>query len=120
MKSPLIFDSKKLACSCCGQMEINAKFLNKLSTIQFGLGKELAINSGYRCAKHNAEVGGAKDSRHMLGIAADISCVDVADRWQLVSLAVKVDLHGIGVGKNFIHLDDRVEDGSCWTYPIVE
>ena len=32
----------------------------------------IRINSGFRCVRHNEEVGGAKSSRHLLGCAADI------------------------------------------------
>jgi hypothetical protein len=32
------------------------------------------INSGYRCPALNAAVGGAKNSQHMKGQAADITC----------------------------------------------
>jgi hypothetical protein len=35
-------------------------------------GASRIINSGYRNPKHNSDVGGAKDSRHMYGDAADV------------------------------------------------
>ena len=35
-------------------------------------GKAVTITSGYRTAAHNAAVGGAKSSQHLLGRAADI------------------------------------------------
>jgi hypothetical protein len=34
----------------------------------------LHIDSGYRCPALNAAVGGAKDSAHMTGFAADVVC----------------------------------------------
>lgn len=40
------------------------------------LGKPIKVNSGYRCPKHNLEVGGAVNSQHMKGEAADIAPVD--------------------------------------------
>lgn len=36
-------------------------------------GKPITVNSGYRCPKLNAAVGGAKTSQHMKGEAADIT-----------------------------------------------
>lgn len=36
-------------------------------------GKPITVNSGYRCPKLNAAVGGAKSSQHMRGEAADIT-----------------------------------------------
>lgn len=41
-------------------------------------GKAIAVNSGYRCAKHNAEIGGASRSQHVKGEAADIRAVDLS------------------------------------------
>ena len=35
-------------------------------------GKPITVNSGYRCPKLNDAVGGAKNSQHMRGEAADI------------------------------------------------
>lgn len=40
------------------------------------LGKSITVNSGYRCPKHNAEVGGVANSQHMKGEAADVCCAD--------------------------------------------
>lgn len=40
------------------------------------LGKPIRVNSGYRCAKHNREVGGVAASQHLLGEAADIAPVN--------------------------------------------
>ncbi|MEK9644291.1 MAG: D-Ala-D-Ala carboxypeptidase family metallohydrolase [Alphaproteobacteria bacterium] len=43
------------------------------------------VNSGFRSAVLNLAIGGAKDSQHMLGEAADIECADVSNlalaRW---------------------------------------
>lgn len=37
------------------------------------LGIPIMVNSGYRCPKHNALVGGVANSQHMKGEAADIA-----------------------------------------------
>ena len=36
-------------------------------------GKPIYVNSGYRCPRHNAAVGGVPNSQHMRGEAADVS-----------------------------------------------
>lgn len=46
----------------------NLEVLRKL------LGKALIISSGYRCPKLNTVIGGARDSAHMTGYAADFIC----------------------------------------------
>jgi zinc D-Ala-D-Ala carboxypeptidase len=37
-------------------------------------GKPIHVNSGYRCAALNTAIGGASNSMHMQGLAADILC----------------------------------------------
>ena len=37
-------------------------------------GRDLLVNSGYRSPALNREIGGAKKSKHMYGLAADILC----------------------------------------------
>jgi hypothetical protein len=45
-----------------------------LEDVQELLGAPLHINSGYRCDQLNTAIGGARNSRHMLGLAADFIC----------------------------------------------
>ena len=40
------------------------------------LGKPITVNSGFRCTKHNAAVGGVANSQHLRGEAADVCCED--------------------------------------------
>ena len=35
----------------------------------------MRVNSGFRCAAHNREVGGVPRSRHLVGCAADVAPV---------------------------------------------
>lgn len=43
----------------------------------------IVVNSGYRCARLNAAVGGARNSNHLTGCAADLSVPSeaVATQW---------------------------------------
>lgn len=43
-----------------------------LEPIRVGLNKPIKISSGYRCEKLNKAIGGAKNSQHIEGKAADI------------------------------------------------
>lgn len=46
-----------------------------LERIRVVLGnRPITITSGYRCARLNTVLGGASDSRHLVGLAADILC----------------------------------------------
>lgn len=49
-------------------------------------GKPIVISSGYRCPALNSRVGGVSDSRHLLGMAADIVCTSEADYRRLFSI----------------------------------
>lgn len=46
---------------------------NVLDPLRELYGKPIKINSGYRSPKVNAAIGGAKNSEHMTGCAADIT-----------------------------------------------
>ena len=43
-----------------------------LEPLRIEIGKPIGISSGYRCAKLNRAIGGAKKSQHVLGQAADL------------------------------------------------
>ena len=49
-----------------------------LQAIREHFNKPITITSGYRTAAHNAAVGGAKSSQHLLGRAADIQVAGVS------------------------------------------
>jgi hypothetical protein len=72
------FKEKELCCRCCGQLpplaraNIEALVEHVLDPLRERYGKPIVVNSGYRCAKHNREVGGVTQSQHLVGEAADI------------------------------------------------
>jgi zinc D-Ala-D-Ala carboxypeptidase len=53
---------------------------NVLEKIRIHFGKPLSINSGYRGPKLNKAIGGAKNSQHMTGQAADIEMVGMDNK----------------------------------------
>ena len=66
------FSSGELACKCCGVYVDNKELLFRLEMLRSKLGKPIIITSGYRCPKHNKEVGGVANSQHTKGTAVDI------------------------------------------------
>jgi uncharacterized protein YcbK (DUF882 family) len=74
--------------------------------------KPITINSGYRSPKWNAKVGGAENSQHLLGKAADIvidgvSPDEVADAIEFLIDGGMMKQGGLGRYKDFTHYDIR-------------
>ena len=98
--------------------QILADFL----TIREHFGKPVHITSGYRTAEHNAKVGGAKSSQHLLGRAADIQVADTSVE-DVAAYAESLMPAWGGVGrypvkagraKGWVHVDTR-PNKSRWT-----
>jgi uncharacterized protein YcbK (DUF882 family) len=74
--------------------------------------RPITISSGYRSPQHNASVGGAKNSRHILGDAADIKVQgmtprQVADVIELLIKDGRMLEGGLGVYRTWVHYDTR-------------
>lgn len=91
---------------CCSSTKIDSKLVNYLQQIRDYFGEAVSINSGYRCVKHNANVGGASRSNHMDGEAADIR-IRGKTPIELARVAEKLGILGIGVYSWGIHIDTR-------------
>jgi uncharacterized protein YcbK (DUF882 family) len=70
------------------------------------------INSGYRSPEHNAKVGGAENSQHLLGKAADVvidgvSPDEVADAIEFLIDNKMMKQGGLGRYVDFTHYDIR-------------
>lgn len=59
---------------------------NVLDPLREMYGKPIIVNSGYRCPQLNAAVGGAKNSQHMRGEAADITAGSKTENKKLFEL----------------------------------
>ena len=65
-----------------------------LDPIREAWGEPIVVSSGYRCPELNALVGGAKNSHHMLGCAADIIAGNKADHRRLFNLIQQMQQQG--------------------------
>lgn len=109
-------------CGCGGQL--GDEILTRLQCFIWileqhaGNGVKCIINSGFRCEKHNASVGGAAESQHLSGCAVDVVFLRAngaqIDNQDVAALARHSGLFsGIGYieyakrGKNLVHLDCR-------------
>lgn len=67
------FNLIEFQCPCCHTVMLNPQLLRRLEALRARRGgKPLIINSAFRCASHNTDVGGVRGSLHTLGQAADI------------------------------------------------
>jgi len=76
------------------------------------------ITSGYRCPGYNQEVGGALDSAHIKGLAADIAIENSRERFLILRSLIYVGFKRIGIAEDYIHVDishtKRLK--LCWDY----
>ena len=78
------FHVYEFTCKHCGGGEniIDPDLLTRLGKLRDDWGIPMIVNCGYRCPIHNKDVGGAPDSAHLYGQAADIHDPDGAlDAW---------------------------------------
>jgi hypothetical protein len=78
MYTPVYFKPHEWRCKCrsCSGPSANAPLcdalLRFLDLVRAAHGRSIIITSGWRCADHNAASGGALNSYHLIGQAADI------------------------------------------------
>ena len=111
------FDSNEFKCKCCGGLPehgMSKDLIVLLEQIRNAFNKSITITSGYRCEHHNREVGGAKKSQHMDGIAADIKVTGIHAHAVHAYLLEHFDdkIGGLGKYSMFTHVD--VRRGSKW------
>jgi len=112
----LHFKPEEFACPCCGKIKVSHRLLLLLETIRRVYANPIIITSGFRCKKHNDEIGGSKRSKHLKGMAVDIKTKDEKDFDYLASVVMsawRLYFNDFRVGiyrQNFIHLD--VDDRS--------
>lgn len=81
------------------------RLANRLQVLRDILGKPITINSGYRTPEHNKAIGGASDSFHCKGMAADIVVPGMSA--PEVQKFLKNWSGGLGSYQHFTHLDIR-------------
>ncbi len=101
---------------CCSATKIDSELVGYVQKIRDHFGKPVTVTSGYRCQKHNKAVGGASDSNHTKGMAADIVVQDVKP-CEVAKYAESIGVLGIGLYEvsdgNFVHIDTRTSK-SFW------
>jgi zinc D-Ala-D-Ala carboxypeptidase len=110
------FDIKDFDCQETGTNEMNPFFLEKLDQLRHQCGFPFIITSGYRDPTHSIEARKTRPGTHARGIAADIKINSGSEGYVIVKEAMKMGFGGIGIAKNFIHVDVRDTVQVIWTY----
>ena len=84
----------------------------QLEVLREYLGKPIRVTSGYRSKEHNAKIGGAKNSTHVNGMAADIkvkglSPLEIYNAIEKLIADGKMKQGGLGLYRSWVHYDFR-------------
>jgi zinc D-Ala-D-Ala carboxypeptidase len=87
----------------------------KLEALRLKLGnKPITVNSGFRSIKHNSDIGGASDSMHLYGTAADLDVAGVANK-TVYQKAETCGFSGLETyNTDHQHVDSRADLGRAW------
>lgn len=93
---------------------IDTELVDVLQNVRDYFGAPVTINSAYRTPSHNRAVGGASNSQHVQGTAADIVVSGVEPREVAEYIEyILPSKGGIGLYNSFVHVDVR-ENRSRW------
>lgn len=99
-----------IACSCgqCGgfPIEPKEKLMRLADVVREAAGKPMVPTSTVRCKKHNLEVGGVSNSRHLLGQAMDFQIPGMTANQILVIVRAQKDVaYTYAIDANTVHMD---------------
>lgn len=111
------FKREEFRCRCGGKycngfpVEPDETLVRKLDEFRRKLGVPVRIvdagGSGVRCPQHNQNVGGAANSQHLYGLAADCHSSKSPEEMYRVAEEVLQGTGGLGIYKWGIHFDVR-------------
>lgn len=102
------FKGAEMACKDGAKEYMYAPELMRiLESIREHFNKPVIINSGYRTPEWNTKVGGAKNSYHVKGMAADIVVKGVSPKQVTEYASAIMQNGGVIQYTNFTHIDVR-------------
>jgi zinc D-Ala-D-Ala carboxypeptidase len=101
--------------SAAAAKENARRCMYKLEALRLKLGNTpITVNSGFRSIQHNSDVGGASDSMHLYGTAADLDVPGVANK-TVYQKAETCGFSGLETyNTDHQHVDSRADLGRAW------
>jgi len=100
------FNLAEFECRHCGTVKLCPELVRRLQQIRDIVGSAVEVTSGYRCPTHNKNVGGASNSQHLTGRAADINTHLTPEELYAIADEIFFD-GGLGLYSWGIHVDTR-------------
>jgi len=98
----------KCNCGKCDYDTVDAELVVVVQGLRDHFNAPVKVTSGNRCPDYNIKVGGAKNSYHPRGRAADVQVAGVMPDDVYAYLVTKYpDQYGIGKYHSFTHIDTR-------------
>lgn len=110
------FKRSEFICSCgCGFSTVDFELADVLDDVREHFAVPVTVTSGCRCQAYNRRIGGAPDSEHTRGTAADIKVSGIAAATVYDYLTGKYPgKYGIGKYATWTHIDVRLR-AARWT-----
>lgn len=99
------FKLEEQYCPCCKTGKFAPELEAKINLAREIAGIPFVVTSGFRCEKHNKEIGGSANSSHLVGCAVDISTPDNYTRFKVLEGIMKAGFNRIGIAEKYVHCD---------------
>lgn len=116
---PHFAESEFQRCSpSCHWSDMSAAFMERLERFREIVAQPIYLNSAFRSMAWEESHHRSTTSMHTRGRAVDIRCTTNQQRLKFIRAALECGFNGIGIGRNYIHIDDRDSDmNPCmWLY----
>lgn len=116
---PKYFTEKEFQAVGCSIRDMHPELLRMLDRARRKAGVPFIITSALRTVENELSKGRSGDSAHVRGRAVDIACSSSWHRWRIVSAAIEVGFHRIGIAGTYVHLDvddELLPSPRIWLY----
>jgi zinc D-Ala-D-Ala carboxypeptidase len=114
--SAKLYISKTFKCKCGCNGNIKPEVVSLCNKIYQLTDRYYPVNSGFRCIRHNENIGGSPTSSHCRGYAVDLAVEDSSSRYKLIKALINLNICRFGVYNWGVHLDidpDK-DENVCW------